>query len=276
MIIVNNNSSDFKYNEHIIISCNDFNIYGGVILFFGIISCFLSISPRTSKLLFCCNASPNEENMDVVDSIKNDEFGYCFKGLFVFLVICLVSAPVIIVPFLISPQDHAYVFYHAAKNETRTFKISIGKDFGSRDLKGNLNAFILAQQRAMDGDKPSKDTLPMITGRFPSKHDIISISKDNLPLRIDEINHSKPMAVLIVDTEEYRPSSSLQNFGLNYSIPVLIVRRENGPSFLEDNPGYVELKITHDFSRVELPEWRCDSNLRCLPPIFNDGYINGK
>ena len=244
-------------------------------------------------MLCCCNVNDdaNDLSEDVIDSIDKDGFALAFKSMWsILFILILVSLPLMLQNYVIRKDNQAsFVHYNPCSNETKIIQAITIKPF-SNNIEGYLVPYVNTMSKAGGGDHslnkmanatnqkensfPEKMTKPALY--FPTGNDVVAITRTHWTERKNEILQGKPLAILIIDDQKYKPSAPLPSFDDIKDIPTLLIRQENGDSFFENEKRYnMEISISSRLDYVQEPNWSCD-HVGCLLPDFNAGYISGK
>jgi hypothetical protein len=282
---------DFRYNQEIILSNQEFNVYGVGILVMGSLSLLLSMTPKCSMMLCCCQIKydPAQVNNNAIQKInEKDTFGTMFKVLWSLLIMAIVVTPVILPPLILNRSlstyiDPSYIFFKPSINETRIIQATTIEPFKGT-LEGYLKYFMSTNDPSESRNTGTNKTGIGINRKFPdlnTEKDVIVISRKHWDERKDQILLTNPLGIIIIDNQVLRPSSPLPTFQNQDLIgpPIVLVRQEDGHHFTEDLDGgqfLMQIWMTSKAWMVYDPDWLCDTLYSCLSANFKEGFISGK
>lgn len=192
----------------------------------------------------------------------------------------LTFAPIILsITYLVSVnhQDRSgcYIHYSPASNSTVTFRaIAVSPSASGCHAQGVGKLFVTTDLKTIAVPAPAQFVPPEVS--VPGESGVIAITqRNNWMKKKDSIMDSGVSGVIILDDETYQPSSPVP--GLVPSsfprVPVLLVRKEDVPFFSATEGSMLWIRSGLDLKTVS-GSWKC-SESGCLPPAFNDGFING-
>ena len=250
---------DFQYNPEVSLNNQEFNVYGFAILSMGILSLIFVLKPKVSDLL-CCSGT-------------KDGFETCFKTFWSLVILILTLSPIILPTFIFktfaSYHEHSYVYYKPEINSTIIVQATTIHPVNGFTIDGFLKPYLADSGKTLE---PQNLTRPILGQLPPNDKEIVVISRKNWELRKEDIFESNPLAILIIDNQQLRPSSPLPSF-LN-KIPTFLIRINDSHHFTEDKKILMQVWISPSFEMVHDPDWQCNSRT-CLDPNFSQGYIAG-